>query len=924
MRFVALALCVACSAPAPVRAPVLAPPVVQPPPPAPPSAADGGLAPPQPTLRLPRNFVPQGYSAALAVDPAQPSFTGAISITGAVSERSSVIWLHARGLKIQHASATRDGATVDLTATPRGEDLLELRAQTPLDAGTWVIAIDYAGTYATVETAGAFVQTVHGTHYVVTQLEAIYARRLFPCVDEPDAKVPWQLTLDIPAGNTAVANMPLIKESTLANGHHRMEFDKTPPIPSYLVAFGVGPFDIVDGGRTKHGTPIRIVALKGRAADAAYAAQVTGKILDLAEAWFDIPYPYPKLDIVTIPITVGFSAMENVGMITMAEDLMLFDPKNLSWGNKREYVATAAHEIAHQWFGDLVTMVWWDDIWLNESFATWLGHKLTAQFEPAWREELGEQNIRLGALGADSIVTARQVREPIKTPDDIANVFDGITYVKGATVLNMFEAYVGSDKFQRGTRDYLKSRAFGNATAADFVAAISKAAGIDVTPGFSTFLDQPGAPEIEMHVACGKGKPRLELAQQRYVAPGSPEPPPGKPWQVPVCVAFDRGGQRGEACTMLTEETGSVELDTRTCPRWVVGNVNGRGDYRTRYTNAQAIALRDEGWAQLTWPERRALFSAIQTGLRTPRPMKKSVLDKPPTKLPLSLALSFVPRMLAGGDRFSVGDAVGFAGSFDRLVGDDQRAKYEGWIRATFGAGAVKVGLLPHPGEDLDAESVRQSLIHLVAWLGRDPDLLKQATDQAASWRDLPEAMRGTILMIAADASPDLHAKLLHDVKAESDRQRRAEMFGALGSVRDTKRFEAALELSLDQALDFREADRVLLEGSNDALRAVAESFARVHKDALVARLPKESVTGAGGLFIWLFTGSCDATKRDEIATYLKTNFEAMPGGKRQIEQALEGMDLCIERRKELGPEVRAWLSGVKLPKPAPAKPAKP
>jgi len=803
-----------------------------------------------------------------------------------------------------------------LTATPRGEDLLELRAKTPLDAGTWVIVIDYTGTYATVDTAGAFVQTVGGARYVLTQLEAIYARRLFPCVDEPDSKVPWQLTLDIPAGNTAVANMPLIKESTLADGHHRMEFDKTPPIPSYLVAFGVGPFEIVDGGKTKHGTPIRIVALKGRAGDAAYAAQVTGKVLELAEAWFGIPYPYPKLDIVTIPITVGFGAMENVGMITMAEDLMLFDPKNLSWGNKREYVATTAHEIAHQWFGDLVTMVWWDDIWLNESFATWLGHKLTAQFEPAWHEELGEQNIRLGALGADSIITARQVREPIKTTDDIANVFDGITYVKGATVLNMFEAYVGSEKFQTGVRDYLKSRAFGNATATDFVAAISKAAGTDVTTGFSTFLDQPGAPEIEMRVVCGKGKPRLELAQQRYVAPGSPEPPAGKPWQLPVCVAFDRGGQRGEACTLLTDETGQLELDSKACPRWVAGNAAGRGDYRTRYTNAQATALRDEGWAQLTWPERRALFNAIEDGLRTRRPMKKSVFDKPQARLPLGLALSFVPRMLAGGDRFTVGDAVGFAASFDRLVADDQRAKYEGWIRATFGAGAAKLGLVPQSGEDLDAESVRQALIHLVGWLGRDQDLVKQATDQAASWRDLPEAMRGTILMIAADASPDLHAKLLHDVKTEQDRQRRAEIYGAIGKVRDAKRLEAALEVTLDPALDFREADRVLLETSSYALRTVAESFARVHKDALVARLPKESVTGAGGLFIWLFTGSCDATKRDEVATYLRSNFEAMPGGKRQIQQALEGMDLCIEARKELDPDVRAWLSGVKLPKP--------
>jgi hypothetical protein len=194
---------------------------------------------------------------------------------------------------------------------------------------------------------------------------------------------------------------------------------------------------------------------------------------------------------------------------------MLFDPQKISWANKRSYVSITAHEVAHQWFGDLVTMVWWDDIWLNEGFATWLEQKLTAQFEPSWHEELSDIDLRAAALGADSIVTARRVREPIVTQDDIANVFDSITYLKGATVLNMFEAFVGPDKFQQGVRNYITERANGNATSTDFVAAISKAAGVDVSAGFSSFLDQAGAPEIELAVTCGKGKPRVDVAQRR-------------------------------------------------------------------------------------------------------------------------------------------------------------------------------------------------------------------------------------------------------------------------------------------------------------------------------------------------------------------------------------------------------------------------
>lgn len=859
--------------------------------------------PPQntvPTLRLPRTFVEKSVAATLAIDPGKPGFSGSIALTGEVTEAASVIWLHGKGLTIDKATA--NGAAI--TATPQGEDLLELRGTfTP---GPLVLALDYTGTYATIETAGAFKQTSNGASYVITQFEAIYARKTFPCIDEPDTKVPWKLTLDVPAGNIAVANTAVEKESKLPDGRKRFEFQTTKPLPSYLIAFGVGPFDIVDGGKTKSGVPVRIVTMRGRAAEGAWAAQTTARILDLEEKWFDIPYPFGKLDMLTIPLTVGFGAMENPGLITTTERLMLVDPKNASWGEKRAYVAVTAHEIAHQWFGDYVTMAFWDDIWLNEGFADWLGHKITVQFEPAWHDESRELDERLTALAADSLVTARRVREPIKTPDDISNVFDRITYQKGATILNMFEAFVGPEKFRAGVRDYLTSRAFGNATSADFIAAVSKAANTDLAPAMSTFLDQGGAPELEINVTCGKGKSEVALAQHRYVEPGSPEPPATQPWIVPVCLAYEQGGKRAESCTQLSAATGTVELPGK-CPRWIMGNVGGRGYYRTFYPAKAATALRDEAWPLLTNVERRALFLTLVDELNNPK-----------AKLPLSLVLSFVPRMLANGDRYSVDGATEFAGSFDDIVPDDLHPKYEAWLRATFGAGAAKVGLVPRANDDLDAESVRRALVYTVGWLGQDPDLIKQSVELAANWRDLPSATRGYIIKIAANASPDFHAKLLRDVKTERDRARRQDMYVALGAVRDAKRYEAALELTLDPAIDFREARRLFSAASNNAMMAIAERFARAHKDALMARLPKESVTGGiGGLYIDVLTASCDATKRAEVETYLRDNFESMPGGRREIAQGLEAMDHCIAHRAQLVPALRGWLSGVKIPKSA-------
>jgi alanyl aminopeptidase len=297
MCFLALGF-LACSPPA-------APAKPAPPGPAPRAAAapaDRGLEPPAPTLRLPRNFVPTSYAATLGVDPSQAGFDGAIAITGDVAQRSSVIWLHGHGLAIKRASATRSGAEVALTATPHGDELLELRAARPLDPGSWTLAIDYTGSYEMLNTAGAFKQVVRGAAYVYTQFEALYARRVFPCFDEPDSKVPWQLTLDVPAALVAVSNTPIVREQALGGGRKRVAFARTRPLPSYLVAFGVGPFDVVDAGHTRSGTPVRVIAMKERAPEAAWAARTTAKLIDLLEEFFGSSYPYDKLDMLAIPV----------------------------------------------------------------------------------------------------------------------------------------------------------------------------------------------------------------------------------------------------------------------------------------------------------------------------------------------------------------------------------------------------------------------------------------------------------------------------------------------------------------------------------------------------------------------------------------------------------------------------------------------
>ncbi len=691
---------------------------------------------------------------------------------------------------------------------------------------------------------------------------------------------------------------------------HRYEFAQTKPLPSYLVAFGIGPFDVVQAGKTKSGVPVRIIVPKGHAAEAAYAAQTSARVLDLLEDWFGIPYAFGKLDVLAIPVTSGFGAMENAGLVTFDGWLVMIEPQKPSWRHRELYVQVAAHEFAHQWFGDLVTTAWWDDIWLNEGFANWMETKIVAKFDPSWHADLREVQMRRSAQHADSLVTARKIRQPIEDENDILNAFDGITYNKGASVLRMFEAYVGAETFQRGVREYLTSKQFGNATSSDFISAIGKAANRDLAPAFATFLDQAGLPQLTFDLQCGHGKPRVAIAQSRYVG-DTPPPEATKPWIVPVCMTYD--GAKAPACMLVDQPTATLELAGQ-CPRWIMPNAGGRGYYRVDYTVKQSTALRDEAWSSLTPAERLVTFGDVEISATEAHHGQE---------LPLALAMSFVPKLLAAGDRFSIDEVGDLASRVRGFVQPDQRGKLETWLRATFGPGAVKVGLLPKDGDDYDVESNRNALVEQAVYEGRDPDLVKQAVELAAHWRDLPAASREGIMRIAVDASPDVQASVREGAKTEKDQARLGEDLNALAEVRDPQRLAQALDAMLDPAIDFRVSMWMLAESHEVETLQARQSFFKTHQAELFKRLPAIDDTGTSiYAFATPFSNDCDAARRDELVAFIKDTFVKIPGAPRLITQLTEGLDRCIATHKLLDPEVRGWLGGVKIIKPA--KPAKP
>ena len=498
-----------------------------------------------PKLRLPGDVEPTRYELDLNLAPAKDGFDGTIAIEISVKKPASVIWLHSDGLTI--ASAKVGGQTAKIVPGDTGFIGLSLSSAIPV--GRSKIEIAYSGQFQKTDVEGLFKQTEGGDSYVLTQFEPTSARRAFPCFDEPAFKTPWKITLRVPKALLAFANTPV--EAERVSGETKIvQFRESKPLPTYLVAMAVGPFEIIDGGVAgRNKTPLRVITTRGHKDEAKHTLEVTPKVFNALEEYFGIPYPYEKLDQITIPVTVAFGAMENAGLITYQSSILLIRPQDDTVPRRRSSTSVIAHEIAHQWFGNMVTPAWWDDIWLNEAFASWMEERVEEQLFPSWKTTVSAVGKKSKVMGLDSMLSARKIRQPIMNEGDIGSAFDGITYTKGSAVIRMFEAYVGQDAMRKGIQNYMKKHAWGAATARDFLMAISDASGKNVTSAFSTFLDRTGVPLLNVTVNCSQGaKPSVTVTQERFVPIGS-KGNRAEYWQVPACFEYESGGKVSRQCS---------------------------------------------------------------------------------------------------------------------------------------------------------------------------------------------------------------------------------------------------------------------------------------------------------------------------------------------------------------------------------------
>src|SRR5215469_6973337 len=662
---------------------------------------------------LPEGVTPTHYRLVLQIDPQAETFSGETSIRVTLKAPTRTIWLHGLGLKVSSitviAGAHRIAASYEEVDHEFG--VSRVVTETAVPAGEATLAFVYSAPFQTTD-QGLYHTKIADAWYAFSQMEAIDARRAFPGFDQPGFKTPFDITLRARAADKVVTNTPEVRAVAEQDGWVRHDFQTTRPLPTYLLAFVVGPLDIVDvppvpPNAVRHTQlPLRIVASHGQAPRTAFASREAPKLVQRLEEYFGIPFPFPKLDLIASPLQGG--AMENAGAIIFNDSLLLFG-EHPTAREQATFGVVAAHEMAHQWFGNLVTPAWWDDIWLNESFAEWMGVKISNAWRPDLDISIDQLSDTHAAMDTDALSTGRQIHQPIATNAEISGAFDEITYQKGAGVLGMIESYLGEEHFRQGVRLHLSRHLYGTATAAEFFAAMADASGDpQVVEAFRSFVDQAGVPLLGVNAT--QGGRALELQQSRYRRLGSAANE-AELWKIPVCVSVIGTSHSSKSCTLLTERTGSLQPGADAGGAVIHPNAQGEGYYRFAVDPATFHGLLT---ATPRLPAREALSFADSVGAAFDAG-RLSFADLLAAAQVLANHPDRSPSLRLGEKLLAIHDTIADA---------SQRPALEGKLVALYKPRLDALGYDPAAGHYASDPSgrqlLRQSLLSLVALGGRD------------------------------------------------------------------------------------------------------------------------------------------------------------------------------------------------------------
>lgn len=866
-----------------------------------------------PLGRLPQGVTPLAYALDFTMDPRAPGFSGHTEIQVNISQPLNAIWMHGKNFDISSAElVTADGRRLAVKYQQVHDDgVVKLTLPETVSPQVAILRFDYSAEYPQ-GLDGPYKVTDNGEQYIFTQFEAVAARKAFPSFDEPAFKTPFTLSFTIPAQDNIVANTPETKSEPAGAGWKKVDFMTTKALPTYLVAWAIGPLDIVDGpvmppnAIRDRAVPLRGVATKGKGKMMKYALDNTPVILEGLEEYFGIPYPYEKLDLIAVP-DFAAGAMENAGAITYREILLLIDPVNSPDYIKRYYAAVNAHEIAHQWFGNLVTMPWWDDIWLNESFASWAEGKVIEKAFPEHKPELDKAAAYRYAMSADSLITARQIRNPVRNSDDIQNAFDGITYSKGEAVLTMFENYVSKDNWQKGIQLHLKRHAFGNADVNDFLDSISEASGKDIREAFKTFLFQPGLPFVAVTPDCVNGEGILHLDQSRYLPVGSAGDRDAQSWQIPVCAEYQQGKVSAQACTMLKTDKTAWDLPSKGCPAWVMPNDEGLGYYQwslpaTDYRNLQtadALSVLDE----------LSLAFSIQSAFRS------AALDTAET-MELLLPMAKSENHDIAERPMSIVNAA-----HQELVPDDMEPMVEAFARKLYGNlnVAKDFGKGKAPADARERE-FRAGVAEFLAETGKDQSVRKAASEAGArvigfkngkpDFKAIaPEYLPLALSMGVREYGKPYFDAVLQIFRTANNPFLRIQALNALSSTRDPELGQQLLDMVIaGDELRLNELETVLRGQMSEERRDVTWQWFKANFDNLVARIPPDVIGGSS--YVAIASLFCSNERAEETQAFFEPYVKDIAGGPRQLAQTVERIRLCAALKEAQSPSARAYFGG--------------
>ena len=847
--------------------------------------------------RLPSSVVPSHYKLHLSPNLEAETFTGEVEISVEIAEPVSEILLNSKEIDVKSARLIGENADIEATEFIYDEELERVTLQFAKDAspGSYRLAIDFDG-ILNRKLAGFYISTFtdeSGEEHKIatTQFESTDARQAFPCFDEPAMKASFEIALTVPADLFAASNGPIISEVVSDDGSERtVKFGTTIKMSTYLVAFIVGPFEATDPVDVD-GVPLRIIHPIGKGHLTSYALESGAFSLKYFTDYYGIPYPAEKLDLVAVP-DFAFGAMENLGCVTFREVILLVDIERATQPELLRIADVIAHELAHMWFGDLVTMEWWNGIWLNEAFATFMAAMCTDAFNPEWRRWDQFSLERSAAFDVDSLQKTRPIEYEVKSPADADGMFDLLTYEKGGSVLRMLEQHLGPDRFRDGIRHYLKKHEYGNTETSDLWDALEEVTGEPVRSTMDAWIYQRGYPIVNAKQCDGCNKTILKQNRFFYKSPDAADE---TVWPIPMGIRYvDSDGKNGSMKMLMTED--DVEVGELENVHWVNANAGSNGFYRVNYSpdllmslhdalgDMEAIerySVADDQWAAMS----AGSSSAIDYVRLAERYSNENDLD----------VWTLLTRNLA---------------SLERIIEDeDARGRMRSRLGTLYNAGLSRLGWEPRDDDSPRDLELRGVLVRSLAITARDDDALvrlREMHDDYLSGAPIePNLASASANAVATIGSASDYEVFLGRFKNAATPQEERRYMTLLASFPGEGEMQNTLQMCLNG--EVRSQDAPFLAGGamfNRHHGMMAWKFIKSHWDEMLEMYPDNSIVR--------MVSGVQALSKPEQAVDVKEFFEtrSVPTGELTLEQHLERLDVNVaSRQREVGP-LTEWLLG--------------